>query len=148
MKRLKIILIEFLSRLPIRGYMRGKLYSFSPIKFNVPKNEKCKIFIGKGVLFDALYPENIEIGNYTTIATGCIILSHFLDMTDLNNGYKYKKGQIIIGRNTLLFANVIIAKSVKIGDNVIVGAGSVVTKDIPDNELWAGVPAKFIKKLK
>lgn len=35
---------------------------------------------------------------------------------------------------------------VVIGDNSIIGAGSIVTKNIPDNEVWAGVPAKFIKK--
>lgn len=45
-----------------------------------------------------------------------------------------------------LGANTIITKSVTIGDNVIVGAGSIVTKDIPSNEIWAGVPARFIKK--
>lgn len=33
-----------------------------------------------------------------------------------------------------------------IGDNVIIGAGSIVTKDIPSNEIWAGVPAHYIKK--
>ena len=36
--------------------------------------------------------------------------------------------------------------TVTIGDNVIVGAGSIVTKDIPSNEIWAGVPARFIQK--
>lgn len=48
--------------------------------------------------------------------------------------------------NVFLGANTIITKSVTIGDNVIVGAGSIVTKDIPSNEIWAGVPARFIKK--
>ncbi|MEQ3118726.1 acyltransferase [Parabacteroides distasonis] len=39
-----------------------------------------------------------------------------------------------------------ICKSVTIGKNAIVGASSVVTKDIPDNEVWAGNPVRFIKK--
>ena len=39
-----------------------------------------------------------------------------------------------------------IEKPVTIGENAVVGAGSVVTKDIPDGEIWAGTPAKFIKK--
>jgi acetyltransferase-like isoleucine patch superfamily enzyme len=36
---------------------------------------------------------------------------------------------------------------VTIGENAMIGAGSLVTKDIPDNELWYGSPAKFIRKL-
>lgn len=43
--------------------------------------------------------------------------------------------------------NTIICNSMVIGKNVTIGAGSVVTKDIPDNEVWAGVPAHFIKKI-
>lgn len=51
-----------------------------------------------------------------------------------------------IGDHTFIGTGTIISKDVKIGSNVIVGAGSVVTKDIPDNEIWAGNPARFIKK--
>ncbi|MDD7449027.1 MAG: hypothetical protein PUK62_07400 [Prevotellaceae bacterium] len=42
--------------------------------------------------------------------------------------------------------NTIIANSVTIGDNAVIGAGSIITCDIPANEVWAGNPAKFIKK--
>ncbi|WP_317045012.1 LbetaH domain-containing protein [Bacteroides congonensis] len=41
--------------------------------------------------------------------------------------------------------NVIICNSVTIGEGSIIGAGSVVTKDIPANQVWAGNPARFIK---
>jgi acetyltransferase-like isoleucine patch superfamily enzyme len=42
--------------------------------------------------------------------------------------------------------NTIISKPVRIGDNVIIGAGSIVTKDIPADEIWAGNPARLIRK--
>lgn len=42
--------------------------------------------------------------------------------------------------------NTLVVKPVTIGKNSIVGAGSIVTKDIPDNEVWAGNPARFIRK--
>lgn len=42
--------------------------------------------------------------------------------------------------------NTVITKPIKIGDNSIIGAGSIITKDIPENEIWAGNPARFVKK--
>lgn len=59
----------------------------------------------------------------------------------------YSKGSIIIGNNVWIGRNAVILSNVKIGNNAIIGANSVVTKDIPANEVWAGAPAKFIKKL-
>ncbi len=58
------------------------------------------------------------------------------------------KGEIKIGRNVWLGDKVSIFGGVTIGDNVIIGAGSVVTKDIPDNCMAAGVPAQVVKELK
>ena len=43
--------------------------------------------------------------------------------------------------------NTIIVKAVTIGDNAVIGAGSIITCDIPSGEIWAGNPAKFIKKV-
>lgn len=101
-------------------------------------------FVGQQVIFDSNYPENIEIGDYCAITMRCILLTHYVVPRGKYHDYEY--GKIKIGNNVFLGANTIITKSVTIGDNVIVGAGSIVTKDIPSNEIWAGVPARFIKK--
>ena len=74
----------------------------------------------------------------------CVILTHYVKAA--GNSHRYEYGKVKIGNNVFIGAHSIIAKSVNIGDNVIIGAGSVVTKDIPSNEIWAGVPARFIKK--
>ena len=55
--------------------------------------------------------------------------------------------EIRIGNDVWLGANVTILPGVTIGDNVIVGAGAVVTKDIPDNSLAVGVPARVVKEI-
>ena len=55
------------------------------------------------------------------------------------------KGEIVIGNNVWLGDKVTILGGVHIGDNVIIGANSVVTKDIPSNTMAAGIPAKVIK---
>lgn len=54
---------------------------------------------------------------------------------------------IYIKEGAFIGACSIILKGITIGKHSVVGAGSVVTKDIPDNEVWAGNPAHFIKKL-
>lgn len=54
---------------------------------------------------------------------------------------------ITIGNNVYVGNNTMIMPGVHIGNNVVVGAGSVVTKDIPDNVVYAGVPAKYIKTI-
>lgn len=56
-------------------------------------------------------------------------------------------GRIIVGNNVFIGINSIILPNVKIGNNVIIGAGSVVTRDIPDNSVYAGVPAKLIRPI-
>lgn len=56
------------------------------------------------------------------------------------------EGKVELKDFCFIGAGSIICSPVQIGKNAIVGAGSVVTKDIPDNEIWAGCPAKFIKK--
>lgn len=107
---------------------------------------KCgKSFIGQQVIFDSEHPENIEIGDFCAITMRCILLTHYVVPRGSYHDYEY--GKIKIGNNVFLGANTVITKSVTIGDNVIVGAGSIVTKDIPSNEIWAGVPARFIKSI-
>ena len=54
-------------------------------------------------------------------------------------------GEIIIGDNVHIGWNAIIMPNVKIGDNCVIGAGAVVTKDIPNNSIAVGIPARVIE---
>ncbi len=58
--------------------------------------------------------------------------------------YQYNM-PVTIGRNCWLGANVVVLPGVTIGDNVVVGAGSVVTKDLPDNVVAVGNPCKVLR---
>lgn len=58
----------------------------------------------------------------------------------------YDRGKVAIKRGAYLGMNTLVVKPVTIGENAIIGAGSIVTKDIPPNEVWAGNPARFIRK--
>jgi len=53
----------------------------------------------------------------------------------------------LIKKGASVGAATVILGGITIGENAMIGAGSVVTKDVPDNELWIGNPAKFVRKI-
>lgn len=100
------------------------------------------------VLYSA---SGIEIGNNVTICAGCKIFDtdfHSVKAEYRLNGNKYvPTSPVIIADNVFIGCSVTVLKGVTIGRDSVVGAGSVVTKNIPPREIWAGNPAHFIKKL-
>lgn len=108
----------------------------------------CEIY--EDVYFDS-EPYLIEIGNNVRIARGVTLLTHDGGMwVPRNNGMLKNAdafGKIKIGNNVHIGMYASIMPSVTIGDNVIIGVGAIVTKDIPPNSIAAGVPAKVIETL-
>ena len=88
----------------------------------------------------------IIIGDRCTITHGCIILSHDRSKKRIDLNDK-GKGTVRLGNDVFIGVNSVILRDVTIGDYSIVGAGSVVTKDVPPNVVVAGNPAKIIRKL-
>lgn len=87
---------------------------------------------------DKTHPKGIHIDDETFVASGAIILSH-----DYINNIKT---DTFIGRQCFIGTNAIILPGVNIGDSVIVGAGAIVTKDIPSGCIVGGNPARIIQK--
>jgi len=83
----------------------------------------------------------VVIGNHVSISRGVVILSHI--------GWQpAKEGELtIIEDNVILFVNAVIFPGVRIGKNSIVGAGSVVMKDVPPNVIVIGNPARVVQHL-
>lgn len=104
-----------------------------------------RTFIGEDVCFDTNYPEDITIEEGVTLTTKSVIITHFVEIDD-NIHRHYSRGKVILKKGAYIGANTVICKPVTIGEYAIVGAGSVVTKDIPPYEVWAGNPARFIRK--
>ena len=100
-------------------------------------------FVGRGSEFNIR--QGIRIGAHSAIASGCKFIDHDHGMSgeriDETPG---REEPITIGCYVWLGANVIVLRGVSIGDGAVVGAGSIVTKSIPTNEIWAGTPAKRI----
>lgn len=119
---------------------------FPPFYTDFGKN----ITIGKNVFFNTgcsfqdrggiRIGDGSLIGMNVTIAT----LNHGLSIETRNGTYP---SPVVIGENVWIGSSATILPGVTIGDNAVVAAGAVVTKDVPKNTVVAGVPAKVIKKI-
>lgn len=97
------------------------------------------------VILDA---NKVVFGDNVFIAPNCgfYTAEHPLDYETRNKGLEYAR-PIKVGNNVWFGGNVIVLPGVTIGDNVVIGAGSVVNKDIPSNVVAVGNPCKVIKKI-
>lgn len=140
--RIKKLIFLNLQHLPMksRGW-RSRVCKLGGVNILDPKHT----FIGEDVIFDTNYPEDITIETGVTIAARGIFITHFVEVDDNENRH-YSRGKIIIKRKAYIGANSVICKPVTIGEGAIIGASSVVTNDIPPFEIWAGNPARFIRK--
>lgn len=112
-----------------------------------------KIIIGNNVgisLARIFAKECITIEDNVLIGAGVKIWDsdfHPLDYNERLAGGEPQVSKITIKEGCFIGAESIILKGVTIGEHSIVGAGSVVTKDVPQYEIWAGNPAKFIRRI-
>lgn len=129
----------------------------------IGRNQKCILSVNnKGVLkigtnvgmsaTAIACMHKITIGNNVNFGGGSCIYDS--DYHPLNAETRLKRDNfftqhapVSIKNNVFVGANCTILKGVSIGENSIIGACSVVTKDVPANEIWAGNPAKFLKKI-
>ena len=118
--------------------------------------EICKargLKVGKDVIFIEApkfgsEPYLIEIGDRTKITANCTFINHDGAMYVIRSMEKYADARnferIKIGRNCFIGNNCTILPGIEMGDNCILGAGSVLNSSMPDNTVFAGVPARFI----
>lgn len=83
----------------------------------------------------------ICIGDHVDIAKGACVLSHTTGYHDEDLGR-----ETVIEDNVKIFVNAVILPGVRVGKNSIVGAGSVVTKDVPPNTVVLGNPARVVRQ--
>ena len=90
----------------------------------------------------------VKFGDNVFIAPNCSFYTagHPVDAETRNKGLEYAK-PIEVGNNVWIGGDVVVLPGVKIGDNTVIGAGSVVTKDIPSNCVAVGNPCKVIKQI-
>lgn len=110
------------------------------------------IFVGDHVRIDYSHAELIYIDDHAHITGGCRLLCHQRDLKGYRKGddaakLPYKLGEIHIGKGVMIGMETLIMPGVTIGDGAIVGAYSLVTKDIPPYTIATGRPAKIVKEI-
>jgi len=108
------------------------------------------VFIGPNVYIDILYPTLVTIEDYVSIGMGTMIFAHSNPTNSVllkKRYYPRKVAPVHIKEGAWIAPNSIILCGVTIGRHSVVGAGSVVTKDVADFAVVAGSPAKLIKEL-
>ena len=144
------------------SHFRHKLFIY-----DLENRDRCSI--SSKTIFTGL-KENISIGENTRINGSCqfrfkdgkikigsnVLFGQFISV--LSHSYNYSDSKslitqqgmyhkdVVIGNDVWIGAYTIILPGITIGDGAVIGAHSVITKDIPDYEVWAGIPAKKIKK--
>jgi galactoside O-acetyltransferase len=133
----------------ICGTYGEDLYVIPPVSANCGLRH---VHFGKRVVvnFSCCFVDDgdIFIGDDTMIGPNCTLATSIHPVSPRLRKYKIQRNkQIHIGRNVWLGAGAIILPGVTIGENAVVAAGAVVTKDVAPNTIVGGNPAKFIKNI-
>ena len=141
----------------LKSWILHSLAYSSPLPNFVIKLQRSRgVKIGKNchfspyVLIDLLHPELITIEDNVTVASNSMIFAHVNPTTNeflKNHGYPRTIKPVVIKSGAIVSVGCIIIAGVTIGKNSIVGAGSVVSQDIPDYCIAVGNPARVIKKI-
>lgn len=110
------------------------------------------VFIGSQVYIDAGHADKIYIEDYAHVTAKTILLCHKRELRDycIGDNYAnlpYKTGEIHLGRGCSTGTGTLIMPGVSIGEGTIIGAGSLVTRNIPAWSVAVGRPAKIVKYL-
>lgn len=93
----------------------------------------------------------ISIGAHSAVTQGVLLIAAnhtvVLGRGHFDGEWDQDKTGVTIGSNCWIGANSVVLPGVSIGNNSVIGAGSVVTKNVPENEIWVGVPARFHAKI-
>lgn len=169
MRRVKVLLKNIIN-IPLRFFSKVSVLAIlqeSTVDKNAAICSKVRFYRSKigrySYVGNNSFVADTIIGNFTSISTDCYIggTSHPIDWVStspvfhkweniMKKNFAYHDYDIfretIIGSDVWIGNRVMIRAGCEIGDGAVVGMGSVVTKDIPPYEIWAGNPARLIKK--
>jgi acetyltransferase-like isoleucine patch superfamily enzyme len=132
--------------------LKSLLFKFGTNKTRLKLARKWGVEVGEGcVLLHCKFgsePYLVTIGNHCLIAPGVQFVTHDAGIWVFEEDYATpatKFGPVVVHDNCMIGINSIIMPGVEIGPSSVVGAGSVVARDVPPNTVYAGNPAKYIE---
>jgi acetyltransferase-like isoleucine patch superfamily enzyme len=134
----------------------SRIWQYCVILKSAKIGSNCNICSHCFIENDVLVGNNVTIKNGVYLWDGITIEDNVQigpNVTFTNDKYprakkSFKIQRTIIKKNASVGAASTVLGGVIIGENAMIGAGSIVTKDIPANELWLGTPARFIREIK
>ncbi len=136
-KAIHFFLLHLSKTFIIPPSLRPRLLSLCGVRFSNAES----VFIGTDVLFDNLKDTKTFIGKNVTITTGVKILNHF-PIISKGGITEFSMGNVTIEDDVFIGMNSLIIKPITIGKGAIIGAGAVVTRDVPAGAIVTGNPAE------
>jgi sugar O-acyltransferase (sialic acid O-acetyltransferase NeuD family) len=126
----------------------GKREYMTIVHPNAIKAESVQLGYGSVIMAGAILNPYVKVGNHCIINTGAS-LDHDVHIGDFVHVAPHSTlcGEVVVGEGTWIGAGTTIIQGTHIGKNCYIGAGSVVVKDIPDNILCYGNPARVIRSI-
>lgn len=141
---------KFLKKILYKNRVDSETYIKYLRKKGCTIGKETKIYSPRNVIIDETRPWLIEIGENVQITDGVKILTHGYDWSVLKVKYGEvlgSSGKVKIGNNVFIGINTTILKGTCIGDDIIIGANSLVNKDLYESGVYAGNPIKYIMSL-
>lgn len=118
-------------------FVRG-VYTYAYLKYFKGMDIGKEVSVARSATMERAYPKSVHIGDYSRVSIEAMVLGH-----DYFRGKE--QSDTYIGHHTVIGGRAIVLPGLKVGNHVFVGAGSVLTKDVPDHCLVAGNPAKILR---
>ncbi len=130
----------------LSGYMRSRIQKLRGVNFD----DVNTVFFGEDIIIDGISPQNITIKNGCQIGAGTKIVTHYYDNKELSSSkdyhFRFYEGKVVIEEDVFIGFNCVIAKPVTIGRGSVLGANTVITKDVPPGSIIVLPDSINIKK--